>query len=69
MQDRNSKKKKCWYCDGGIYSEVAFDFSCRGKDVGFYCKECGELLPPEILLGQIRIKYGINVVIADESVW
>lgn len=35
-----TKWKPCHYCECGIYSDFAYDYS-MGEDTGNYCKYCG----------------------------
>lgn len=35
-----SKWEPCHYCEGGIYSDFAYDYA-MGEDTGKYCKYCG----------------------------
>lgn len=40
MKIDRSKWEPCKYCEGGIYSDFAYDYS-MGEDTGNYCKYCG----------------------------
>lgn len=40
MKIDRTKWEPCKYCEGGIYSDFAYDYS-MGEDTGNYCKYCG----------------------------